>query len=90
MFMEERLQQIASVLKERGKLTVAEIADTYGVSAESARRDLPGWKSRAYASAPTAAPSCHPRWAIVPRRTGILCPCPFMTTIAALHRPQSA
>lgn len=40
MFMEERLQQIASVLKERGKLTVAEIADTYSVSAESARRDL--------------------------------------------------
>lgn len=40
MFMEERLQHIASVLKEKGKLTVAEIADTYGISAESARRDL--------------------------------------------------
>lgn len=40
MFMEERLQQIASVLQEKGKITVTEIAYTYGVSAESARRDL--------------------------------------------------
>ncbi len=40
MFMEERLQQIASALKEKGTITIAEIAETYGISAESARRDL--------------------------------------------------
>lgn len=40
MFMEERLQQIASMLKDKGKITIGEIAETYGISAESARRDL--------------------------------------------------
>lgn len=40
MFMEERLQQIASDLQKAGKITIAQIAETYGISAESARRDL--------------------------------------------------
>lgn len=40
MFMEERLQQIASSLQKTGKITIAEIAEAYGISAESARRDL--------------------------------------------------
>lgn len=40
MFMEERHQQIAEVIKNKGKITVAEIKVTYGISDESARRDL--------------------------------------------------
>lgn len=40
MFMEERHQQILSRLESSGKITVAEIAQSYGVSPESARRDL--------------------------------------------------
>lgn len=40
MFMEERHHQIIEALKQSGKITVTEIAETYGISVESARRDL--------------------------------------------------
>ena len=40
MFMEERHHQIIETLKQSGKVTVADIAETYGISVESARRDL--------------------------------------------------
>lgn len=40
MFMEERQQEIVEEIKEIGKVTIAGIAKKYGVSEESARRDL--------------------------------------------------
>ena len=40
MFMEERHQQIAEMIEKAGKVTVAEITEKYGISGESARRDL--------------------------------------------------
>lgn len=40
MFMEERHHQIIETLMQSGKVTVADIAETYGISVESARRDL--------------------------------------------------
>ncbi|MBQ7874111.1 MAG: DeoR/GlpR transcriptional regulator [Oscillospiraceae bacterium] len=40
MFMEERQQKIAELIKENGKITVSEITERYGISDESARRDL--------------------------------------------------
>ena len=40
MFMEERHREIAETIKEQGKITVAEITSKYGISDESARRDL--------------------------------------------------
>lgn len=40
MFMEERQREIAEKIKCSGKITVAEITVQYGISDESARRDL--------------------------------------------------
>lgn len=40
MFMEERHQEILNWLQQNGKITVAEITEQYGISDESARRDL--------------------------------------------------
>ena len=40
MFMEERHHQIIELLKQHGKITVTEIAESCGISVESARRDL--------------------------------------------------
>lgn len=40
MFMEERHQEIADIIKANGKITVSEITAKYGISDESARRDL--------------------------------------------------
>ena len=40
IFMEERHQRIADVIRENGKITIAEITGEYGISDESARRDL--------------------------------------------------
>ncbi len=40
MLTEERRRAIAATIAETGKITVAEIATTYGISDESARRDL--------------------------------------------------
>lgn len=40
MFIEERHHQIAETIKENGKITIAEITSKYGISDESARRDL--------------------------------------------------
>lgn len=40
MFMEERHQEILDTIKANGKITVAEITGKYGISDESARRDL--------------------------------------------------
>ncbi|MBO4887489.1 MAG: DeoR/GlpR transcriptional regulator [Firmicutes bacterium] len=40
MFMEERQQEIADIIKEIGKITVSEITEKYEISDESARRDL--------------------------------------------------
>ena len=40
MFMEERHQEIADIIKTNGKITVSEITSKYGISDESARRDL--------------------------------------------------
>lgn len=40
MFMEERHQEISEIIKDNGKITVSEITSKYGISDESARRDL--------------------------------------------------
>ena len=40
MYMEERHQQISDLIRENGKISVAEIVEKYGISDESARRDL--------------------------------------------------
>ena len=40
MFMEERQQKILDTIQRNGKITIAEIAKEYGISDESARRDL--------------------------------------------------
>lgn len=40
MFMEERHQEIANIIKVNGKITIAEITSKFGISNESARRDL--------------------------------------------------
>lgn len=40
MFIEERHQEISETIKANGKITVAEITGKYGISDESARRDL--------------------------------------------------
>ena len=40
MFIEERHQEISDIIKANGKITIAEITSKYGISDESARRDL--------------------------------------------------
>ena len=40
MFIEERHQKISDIIRENGKITIAEITSKYGISDESARRDL--------------------------------------------------
>lgn len=40
MYMEERHQKIADFIQENGKISVAQIVEEYGISDESARRDL--------------------------------------------------
>lgn len=40
MFIEERHQEISDTIKANGKITIAEITGRYGISVESARRDL--------------------------------------------------
>ena len=40
MFMEERHQEISDIIKTNGKITISEITEKYGISDESARRDL--------------------------------------------------
>lgn len=40
MFIEERHQQISEIINTNGKITIAEITGKYGISDESARRDL--------------------------------------------------
>ena len=40
MFIEERHQEIADTIKAEGKITIAQITSKYGISDESARRDL--------------------------------------------------
>ncbi len=40
MFMEERQQEIYDTICKNGKISVAEITEVYGISDESARRDL--------------------------------------------------
>lgn len=40
MFIEERHQEISDAIKANGKIAIAEITSKYGISGESARRDL--------------------------------------------------
>lgn len=40
MFAEERQQEIAAIIAANGRISIAEIIEKYGVSGESARRDL--------------------------------------------------
>lgn len=40
MFIEERHQEISDTVRSKGKITIAEITSKYGISDESARRDL--------------------------------------------------
>ena len=40
MFIEERHQEITDMIRQNGKITVAQITEKYGISDESARRDL--------------------------------------------------
>lgn len=40
MFIEERHNEISEIIKANGKITISEITEKYGISDESARRDL--------------------------------------------------
>ena len=40
MFMEERQRQIAAMIDQQGKVTIGELSARFGISGESARRDL--------------------------------------------------
>ncbi len=40
MYAEERQQQIAALIAEKGKISIAELTELYSISGESARRDL--------------------------------------------------
>lgn len=40
MYAEERQQQIAALIAEKGTISIAELTELYGISGESARRDL--------------------------------------------------
>lgn len=40
MFIEERHQEIAEFIRQNGKILISEITEKYGISDESARRDL--------------------------------------------------
>ena len=40
MFIEERHNEITQIIKDNGKITISEITGKYGISDESARRDL--------------------------------------------------
>lgn len=40
MFIEERHQEIAEIIQHNGKILISEITEKYGISDESARRDL--------------------------------------------------
>lgn len=40
MYAEERQREIAQTIQEKGQVSIAELVQTYGVSSESARRDL--------------------------------------------------
>ncbi len=40
MFIEERQESILSIIQEKGKITIGEITGMFGISDESARRDL--------------------------------------------------
>lgn len=40
MYAEERQQQIAQIIAEKGQISIGEISERYGISGESARRDL--------------------------------------------------
>lgn len=40
MFIEERHREISEIINTKGKITIAEITSRYGISDESARRDL--------------------------------------------------
>ena len=40
MYAEERHQAIAGLMRERGRVSVSEVADRFGVTSETARRDL--------------------------------------------------
>ena len=40
MFIEERHNEISEIIKVNGKITISEITEKYGISDESARRDL--------------------------------------------------
>lgn len=40
MFIEERHQEISEMIETNGKVTIGEITNKYGISSESARRDL--------------------------------------------------
>lgn len=46
MFMEERQREIAARIYNEGKITIAQITEKYGISDESARRDLRILESR--------------------------------------------
>ena len=40
MFIEERHEKILETMREKGKITIGEITASFGISDESARRDL--------------------------------------------------
>ena len=40
MYAEERQQEMAALILEKGKVSIAELVDKYGISGESVRRDL--------------------------------------------------
>ena len=48
MFIEERHQEIIDTINQQGKITIAEIVNNYGISEESARRDLRQLEQRGF------------------------------------------
>ena len=42
LYPEERQQAIATMVTDRGRLAVAELAEEFGVTTETVRRDLAG------------------------------------------------
>ena len=56
MFIEERHQQILKTLNDTGRITTAQIEAAFGVSYDSAKRDLRIPRRKVCSSAPTVAP----------------------------------
>ena len=57
LYPEERQQAIASLVAERGRLSVTAVAEQFGVTTETVRRDLARSSGPAWCAGSTGAPS---------------------------------